>query len=200
MEGLPASVDLTKVADDTIVTANLVPLTRGLAHERIDSKWWELPGVSKEKKRAENDYHWKWAKRLGEIRNDRWHGAVAIQTDDGDVHGAMVYWVNGVSFVESEKGAIRVEALATAPRNRPWLVKSPLYRGVGERLLLWASAQSYLLGFEGRVNLVAFDEKRTISFYLSRGFEEVGYEDELPRFELSRRAALDWLQEQGFEL
>lgn len=200
MEGLPEKVELTSVADNAVVGANLVALTRRLAHDRIDSKWWELPGVSKEKKRAENDYDWRWAKRLGELRNDRWHEAVAVQTDDGDVQGAILYWLNGVSFVESDKGAIRVDALATAPRNRAWLVDAPLFRGVGERLLLRAAVQSYRLGFGGRVSLVAFDEMKTVSFYVNRGFEAVGYDEELPRLELSSAAALEWLREKGVEL
>lgn len=200
MENLPDKVELTRAADDAPISANLVTLSRSLAHAQIDSKWWELPGVSRDERRAENDYHWRWAKRLGELKNDRWHEAAAVQTDDGDIQGAILYWINGVSYVDKDKGAVSVEAIATAPRNRAWLVDSPVYRGVGERLLLRAVAHSYLLGFAGRVNLVAFDDAKTVSFYLNRRFEAVGYEDELPRLELSPEAAANWVREKGYEL
>lgn len=201
MEGLPERIELANVATGATITANLVTLTRHLAQDELDSKWWELPGVSKSERRGENDHSWNWAKRLGELRNDRWHEAVAAQTDDGDIQGAILYWINGKSLVEEERGAVHVEALATAPRNRPWLAPSALYRGVGEGLLLRAAAHSYLLGLEGRTNLIAFDDARTISFYENRGFAVVGRDDDdLPMLELTPGAARDWLREEGYDL
>jgi hypothetical protein len=200
MDGLPQRIELTRVADGATVLANLVKLTRRLAHEQLDSKWWLLPGVSKTERRKENDHSWNWAKRLGELRNDQWHEAVAVQTDDGQIQGAILYRTDAKSFVAEDQGAVYVEALATAPRNRPWLVESPLYRGVGEGLLLRAITHSYLLGLEGRTNLVAFDDDRTIKFYTNRSFALVGYDDELPMFELTPEAAKIWLLEEGFEL
>jgi hypothetical protein len=104
------------------------------------------------------------------------------------------------SFVNETDGAIYVEGLAAAPRNPPWLTDSPMYRGVGEELLLTAVRHSYLIGFEGRVNLVACNEPKTISFYENRGFSIVGHEEELPQLELSPSAAIALLRRGGYDL
>jgi hypothetical protein len=141
---LPNEIDLVRAADNHIVQARFVRLTRPVAKVKIDATWWQDLGPSTEMRKKENDNSWHWAKRLGELRNDRWHESFAIETQDGNIQGAILYWLNTRSFVESEKGAVYLEALATAPRNRPWLVSSPLYRGVGENLLLRAAVHSYI--------------------------------------------------------
>jgi hypothetical protein len=125
-----------------------VKLTLELAQAQIDGQWWASLGVPKNVREKESDYAWRWAKRLGELKNDRWHEAVAIQTDDGKNQGAML-WSNTKSFMDEGNGAIYIEALATAPRNRAWLVSSPRYRGVGTALVLRAVSHSYLLGLKG---------------------------------------------------
>jgi hypothetical protein len=71
---------------------------------------------------------------------------------------------------------------------------------VGESLLLRAVLHSYRLGLQGRVNLVAFDDERTLSFYHNRGFQDAGEEDGLPRLELSSKEAVNWLREEGFDV
>ncbi len=57
-----------------------------------------------DERKKENDHDWKWAKRLGELRNDRWHEAVAAQTDDGDLQGEILYLTNAKSFIEDLQG------------------------------------------------------------------------------------------------
>jgi hypothetical protein len=141
---LPNEIDLVRAADNHIVQARFVRLTRPVAKVKIDATWWQDLGASTEMRKKENDNSWHWAKRLGDLRNDRWHESFAIEAQDGNIQGAILYWLNTRSFVESEKGAVYLEALATAPRNRPWLVSSPLYRGVGENLLLRAAVHSYI--------------------------------------------------------
>lgn len=201
MHQLPDRIRLIKVADNTIVTATIVKLTRNLAQAKIDGNWWEMLGVSTVKRQQEDDHNWRWAKRVGELKNDRWHEAVAVQTEDDNVQGAILYRLNTKSFVEQGQGAVYVEALATAPRNRPWLVASTLYRGVGENLLLRAVIHSYSLGLEGRVNLVSFNSPRTITFYEKRGLIVVGYEDDgLSQLELAPNAATAWLREEGYDI
>ena len=113
--------------------------------------------------------------------------------------------MNTLSFVEENAEAIFVELLATAPRNRDWLVTTPAYRGVGSGLLRTVVIHSYHLGLEGRVNLVATTDTNSISFYEGKGFVLVGYdgdedEEKLPRFELGADAAQQWLREEGYEL
>ncbi len=134
------------------------------------------------------------------MKNDRWYEAVAVQTDDENVQGAILYWLNTTSFIDQGQGAVYVQALATAPRNRPWLVSAPLYRGTGDALLFRAVVHSYLLGLKGIVNLEAFDDPRLLKFYERRGFSVVGREDELPKLELGATEAASWLREGGFEI
>lgn len=156
--------------------------------------------VSKTLRQQENDHHWQWAKRIGELRNNRWFEAVAAVTDDSEVQGAILYQFNANSFVDDSKLTVFVEAMATAPRNRPWLVQNASYRGVGTKLLFKAVCNSYVQGYEGRVNLLAFDDERTLTFYQHRGFELVGYDDELPMLELKQEAAYRWLRKEGYEV
>ncbi|HEY6802438.1 MAG TPA: hypothetical protein VI306_02560 [Pyrinomonadaceae bacterium] len=197
---LPNEIDLVRAEDNYVVEARFVRLSRTIAKTKIDGTWWQDLDAPTEMRKRENDNSWHWASRLGELRNSRWHEAFAIETLDGDIQGAILYWLNARSFVESEKGAVYVEALSTAPRNRSWLVSSPLYRGVGEGLLVRAAFHSYVVGLEGRVNLLSFRDERTISFYTKRGVESVGEEDGLEQMELSPTEAFRWLRDEGYDL
>jgi hypothetical protein len=133
------------------------------------------------------------------VRNNKWYETTAIQTAGGVIQGAIQYRIDGRSFVSAE-GVVSVEGLATAPWNRPWLVSRPQFRGVGEGLLIRAALHSYLLGFDGRVNLIAFDDARTLEFYQGRGFSLIGHEQGFPLLEIMPDAATAWLQEEGYEI
>ncbi|MEI8021455.1 MAG: GNAT family N-acetyltransferase [Schlesneria sp.] len=203
----PKILEITRVADGTTIDVILVPLTRKLASLQIDTKWWQIPGVPEKVRSQEIDHGYKWAKRIGELtsNNSRWYRAIAVQTDDDNIQGAMIYWLNTRSFIHQNEGAIFVESLATAPCNRERIVTLPEYRGVGTGLLLAAVIHSYKLGLGGRVNLNSTNDPRTISFYETRGFVHCGYdgdedEEKLPRFELSAEAAQKWLNDEGYEL
>jgi hypothetical protein len=197
---LPDKINVRREADRLTVEARIVELTRPLAKSKIDVNWWQDLGVPTQIRKNENDNSWQWAKRLGELRQNRWHEAVAVETEDGEIQGAILYWLNTGSLVDREKGAVHVEALATAPRNRPWLVSSPVYRGIGENLLLRTTLHSYVVGFKGRLNLLSFPDERTISFYENRRFEIVGEDDGLVQMELPSSKALEWLREEGYDL
>jgi hypothetical protein len=112
----------------------------------------------------------------------------------------MVYRLDAKSFIDTSFGAVNIEALATAPRNRPRLVQNPLYRGVGCGLLLRAVCHSYLLGFGGRVNLLAFDRPETVEFYQSRGFQIVPLEEDGPFLEVTPEQAVVWLKREGYRI
>ena len=204
MKIVPETIELIRIADDEAIEAGVISLTRKLAQTEIDTKWWQTPEISKSRRSQENDHGWQWSKRLGELRADRWHSALAVQTGDGRIQGAILYHLDTLSFVETGIGAVYIEAVATAPQNRPWFVSAPLYRGVGSCLVLCAVIHSYRLGLGGRVNLVSANDPRTIEFYNRRGFTpagddgEVG-EEKLPRFELDANAAQRWLREEGYE-
>lgn len=202
---VPDVIEITRVADGETVEASVVKLTRQLAQTEIDTKWWQLTGIPKNLREKEMDHGYKWSKRIGELVNNRWCDTRGVQTDDGRIQGAVLYWLNKLSFVEENAGAIFVESLATAPRNRDWLVTTPAYRGVGSGLLRSVVIHSYLLGLGGRVNLFAANDAASISFYMAKGFMLAGYdgdedEEKLPRLELSAKAAQRWLRVEGYEL
>ena len=200
---MPETIEITEASTGLSVVATVVPLTTRTAKQKIDSKWWVLPEVPKRQRELENDHHWRWGDQLGKLVHKQWHEAVAIQTDDGTVQGATLYLLNTRSFTDHDLGAVFVQAIATAPHNRLGLVKSPLYRGVGEALLLRAVAHSYKLGLGGRVNLLAFNDTALIAFYKSRGFTIVGYDgvgdEKLPKLELTSDATQIWLRAEGYE-
>ena len=98
------------------------------------------------------------------------------------------------AFVQSER-AIFVDRLATVPRNRQGLVKTPVFRGAGNGLLTYAIALSYSLGFSGRVNLIPVANEE---FYTQRGFLPTNVAmDEDVVFEIPADQALDFLQDRG---
>lgn len=121
-------------------------------------------------------------------------------TGDGEAQGAMACRIDALSFLDAAQGAVFIDRLATAPRNREWLVEKPHYRGIGEGLILHAVAQSYELGLNGRVTLLAFDTPRVQRFYKNRGFQHVGAEEGMEMFELIPATATDWLRKEGYDL
>jgi GNAT superfamily N-acetyltransferase len=200
MDPLPAKAHLVETAVGSTVSCEILKLTRELAKVGIDAKWWRLPGVSAADRKLENDHNWKWAKAVGEVRTQRWYETLAVQTADGDIQGAIQYRIDGKSFVSRDDPAVYVDGLATAPWNRAWLVGVPRFRGVGKSLLRRAAYHSYALGLNGRVNLIAFDDDRTLGFYRKCGFEIVGNDEGSPMLEIAPQAARDWLRDGGYDL
>ena len=169
---LPDDVTLFGVRQNREVQATLVKLTRNLAADRIDGEWWKLE-VSKSLREQEGDHHWLWRKIVGEHRNDRSWETLAVQSTSGAIEGAIAYRIDALSQIDSGDGTVYADRLATAPRNRPWLVDAPSYQGVGTVLLLAAVRHSYLLGLGGRVWLTSLPSERTREFYVRRGFEMI---------------------------
>ena len=195
---LPDDITLFDVRRGSSVGATLVPLTRELAATAIDGKWWKIE-APKRARDQEEDHHWVWRKLVGEHRNDLAWEALAVQNSDDDVEGAILYRVDARSQIEAGKGAIFGDRLATAPWNRPWLVSSPRYRGVGSALLLAAVRHSYALGLNGRVSLISLPSERTRGFYGKRGFRLIS-EDQHGNimYELPTEAALSWLKRERY--
>src|SRR2546425_376566 len=120
---LPGIASITDLHRGIEVDTQIVELSRAVAQTQIDGKWWVLPGVSSSRRREENDHHWRWAKLVGEHRNDlKWENACVV-LGDGDVEGAVQYRIDTFSFRDSGAPAVFVDRLATAPHNRPWLVQ-----------------------------------------------------------------------------
>lgn len=195
---LPEAIAIFNVAREVRVRAQLVRLDRTLAAQQIDGTWWKIE-VSSRLRSKEADTHWTWRKLIGEIRSDSNWDAFAIKSASGNVEGAMTYRIDAKSQLELGVGVVYVDRLATAPRNRPWLVDPPKYKGIGSVLLLAAVRESYALGFGGRVWLTSLPSEQTRQFYRNRGFREIFKdEDGMIDFELPIKRAEEWLQQAGY--
>ncbi len=195
---LPDDVTLFSVPRNAEELATLVRLTRHLAADRIDGEWWELE-VSRKLRAEEGDHHWRWRQIVGQHRADRAWETLAVQSAGGAIEGAIAYRIDALSQIDSGEGAVYADRLATAPRNRPWLVKAPTYRGAGSALVLAAVRHSYLLGLGGRVWLTSLPSEQTRDFYAKRGFRVTfEREDGTLDFELPTAVAVAWLEEEGY--
>jgi hypothetical protein len=199
MHGLPDCISLFECRSGQECVGRLTRLTRELAAAKIDGRWWDIqrkPGINLDK---EGDHHWAWRKLVGAHRNDLVWEFAAVLTDDGEIQGAIGYRIDFKSFLAPDLTSVYVDRLAAAPRNRPWLVEDPSYRGAGTGLLLRAVCHSYLLGLGGRVNLVSLPSERTRQFYEGRGLIPVREDKHgSVEYELSEQAAQQWLQHEGY--
>ena len=195
---LPDDVTLFSVQRNAQVQAKLVRLTRDLAAKQIDGAWWSLE-VSKTIREKEDDHHWLWRKVVGEHQNHRSWEAVAVQSANGEVEGAITYRIDAKSQLNNGTGAVYVDRIAAAPRNRPWLVSPPSYRGVGTVLLLAAVRHSYSLGLGGQVWLSSLPSERTRQFYANKRFEVIFNDDNgMLDLELPTASAVAWLEAEGY--
>ena len=195
---LPDDIKIFNTQRQSLVRAKLVRLTRELAATKIDGTWWKIP-ASKEERDAEGDHHWSWRKLIGMYRNQLAWEALAVQSAGGEVEGAMLYRIDARSQIDIGEGAVYIDRIATAPRNRPWLAGTPKYKRVGTNLMLAAVRQSYALGLGGRVWLTSLPSERTREFYRKWGFEVI-FEDEdgMIDFELPCATAERRLRSEGY--
>ncbi len=175
---LPAPVTLTRCDSGVPVTARLLALNTKLAKTKINGAWWVGIGVSKTRHGEEGDHHWDWAAEVGKHHNKLYFESVAIQSADNAVQGAAIYRLDGRSAIAEGAGAVLLHWLATAPRNRSWLVARPEFRGVGTNLIRWAAYHSLHLGFGGRIVLASLPSPRTTAFYESLGFLRTSAEED----------------------
>lgn len=198
MLDLPEEIDILDVAKNVRVKARLIRLTRELAAKEIDGTWWNLP-ASKSVRKEEGDNHWLWRKIVGENHAKLTWEALAVQTSSGSIEGAIAYRIDAQSQLQGGEGAVYVDRIAAAPRNRPWVVDPPKYRGIGSVLMLAAVRHSYLLGLGGRVWLKSLPSERTRKFYRDCGFEVIFQDsDGMIDFELPAAAAEKWLEKRGY--
>ncbi|TWU33451.1 hypothetical protein Q31b_57680 [Novipirellula aureliae] len=197
---LPYSVNLTDANTGQLVEAEIVELNRKLAKSKIDGQWWKIK-AGRTTRSHEEDHHWQWLKVIGEQRTNLAYQAIAVQTPDQEVQGAATYFIDSLSRLEEGEGAVNLDRIATAPRNRPWLCEPPCFRGVGYCLLLSVVRHSYLLGLGGRVWLTSLPNQKTHDFYLARGFQVIlEDEDGILDFEIPTSAARSWLDSEGYPI
>lgn len=191
-------IQIWRNSDNDFNEAYIIELTREIAQTKIDGRWWLLADVPKSERNKENDNHWNWTKNVGSHRNQLTWQCIAVLSTVNEIEGAMIMRFDVKSRIETDQGCVYIDLLATAPRNRDWLVKYPIYKGVGSELLYWAVRKSYELGFNGRVALDADAKPKTLEFYENRGFQNVvAIHDGLIGYELSSEVAEDWVIDRG---
>ncbi len=194
-------IKLWRIDKNDFVDASLIELTRNIAQTEIDAKWWQLPDVPTSKRKAENDNHWNWTRNVGSHRNQILWECVAVLSVEEKIEGAMIMRFDLKSRLEENQGCVYIDYLATAPRNRAWLVENPVYKGVGTELVYWAVRQSFAAGFNGRVSLDADPKPETLEFYQSRGFIAVEpFNEGLEGYELAADFAEEWAKQRNEDI
>lgn len=192
---LPTLVELTFCASGEKEPARIETLDREAAKTHIDIDWWNDLTSTLRDPADEPDRHWKWRVILSAVQNKPFFHAKCVKTINNAIQAAMLFRVDQMSVLSKGMRAVFVDRLATAPRNRENLVETPIFRGGGTGLLVYAIAQSYFLGFEGRVSLFPVANE---DFYSKMGFiptDELVGDDRL--FELPAERALDSLRTRG---
>lgn len=162
-------LEILRADNNRLVDAHIIELTKKVALERIDQVWWAESNLTAAF-RNEGDAHWKWENIVSSYSRNLLHECVALLSKENYLEGAMAYQLDFKSKIEKDKGSLYVGWLATAPRNRNWLVSKPLYKGIGSMLLYWAVCESYASGLGGRVSLQSLPTPSTVKFYENKGF------------------------------
>ncbi len=193
------NVTIFRAADSAPENAKLVRLTPDAAREKIDNLWWDEPNLPVTPRR-EADRHWYWETIARQYGTDSLHSCVGIVSAQEYWEGAMAYAFDAKSRLKSGAGSVYVGWLASAPRNRPWLVGQPEYKGIGSALLYFAVKESYSAGLGGRVTLESLPTAATLAFYAHKGFIRTDLSQTvtgLVDYELPQAAALAWLRKEG---
>lgn len=193
------AIEIMKAADDVKVGAKIVQLTTEMARDKIDAVWWAEKDLS-EYRVLEGDSHWPWMDVVSENSRGVLQACAAILSEENYLEGAMTYRFDYRSKLEAGQGALYVGFLATAPRNRNWLTRNPVYKGIGSTLLYWAVQESHNFGLHGRVVLQSLPTANTMQFYYNKGFVRTDLTQPttgLVDFELPESAAVAWLKKEG---
>jgi hypothetical protein len=172
---LPKLTTLFFAPTGQYVEAQIVELTAALAERQIHRGWWMDDNLLEQFDPPPIDRHWNW-NEMGIEYDGRPLVAekVAIVTGDQAVQGAMMISAEPVpSVLSSAAGALFVELLFTAPRNRPPLRRdgNAFFLGVGTELLTWGAWLSREKGYEGRLLLDGSPEY--VGWYEKRGLQKL---------------------------
>lgn len=167
MIDLPNRLRLVDCQTKKIEIGTIEPLDRETAKRGIDAAWWDDSLDTLSALGDEPDSHWEWRELVSTFQNKPAFRARCVKCSRGRVHGAMLLRVDAKSALDPGEKAVFVDRIATAPWNRDRVARSPLLRGSGTGLLVYATALSYSLGFGGRVSLIPIANQ---NFYANRGF------------------------------
>lgn len=192
---LPKFIELKYGSCGLTEQATIESLDREIAKVKIDSNWWRPMTEFISDLKDEPDSEWRWRDLVSRAQNKPFFRARCVKSVNGEIQAALLLRVDAKSVLVEGEGAVFIDRLATAPWNRPNLTKSPVYRGGGTGLIIYAIALSYSLAFQGRVNLSAVAND---GFYSQLGFRAVQqdqYGDVL--FEIPEERARALLVERG---
>jgi hypothetical protein len=157
------------------VEAHIMELTPALAERRIHQDWWNDPSLRDQLHPPPIDLRWNWNAMKIEYGDSTLAAEnVAIVTGDRAVQGAMMVSTEPISSrLVPGAGALLVELLFTAPRNRPALRRDgkPFFLGVGTELLSWAAWLSRKESHSGRLALDASPDY--VGWYEKRGLQKL---------------------------
>jgi hypothetical protein len=192
---LPIDANLKECHNAALERAKVVSLDRETAKTKIDGVWWREIAEFIAPPSDELDHHWRWRDLISIQQNQPGVRAACVQTMDAEVQAAILLRITGDSALEENAGAVFIDRLATAPRNRANLVRNPRFRGAGTALINYSIVLSHSLGYAGRVNLYVAGSE---AFYRSLGFvpTSVVHEDGT-LFELPTAAATQWIVQRG---
>jgi hypothetical protein len=166
------------------VQARIVELTADLAKHQIHRAWWTDAALLDRFDPTPIDRHWNWNEDVIEYDGSPLAAErFAIVTDDQAVQGAMMVSADPISSLLAPAtglsigtGALFVELLFTAPRNRPALRRdgNPFFQGVGLKLLAFAARLSRERDQDGR--LVLHGSPDYEPWYEKRGLQKLGVE------------------------
>ena len=139
--------------------------------------------------------HWNWAVKAVERSSLLAFRSYGIEAD-GKMQGLMMVCLTGKnSRLDSDKGKplVYVDFVETAPWNAKEFAASPVYKGVGVRLIQAAARLSIDEGFSGRVGLHSLPQSRrfyTIACEMAALGPDASYGN-LEYFELTAAKAAD---------
>jgi hypothetical protein len=200
---LPHVIEIRSCGSGVLIPAEIIRLTPDLARHHIDLVWWNdlklLDGIDLEDPSQVQDKHWSWEEFVESFGSYVDVECVAVRTSDNRIQGAMILYMGADSFFEDGQKAAEIERIATRPCNRPTLVSDPEHSGVGAALFVWGLFQSYLEGWEGRLNLYALD--KAVEWYQGNGMLLTGAvdpEESLPQLEMLKATSLSRLRAKGY--
>ncbi|MDP9009874.1 MAG: hypothetical protein M3N91_14395 [Pseudomonadota bacterium] len=162
-----------------------------LEARRADFESWEAAAEG-----DAQDSHWHWAEKAVDASTSMADETYAIECAD-ETQGLMLVTSAAFARLEIQRGReiVYIELIATAPWNRPRLVKKAArYKGVGRALIAEAINLSYQLEFNGRLGLHSLPQSQ--SWYRDVAqFTDMGYDDEkgMQYFEVTEAQAKAFL-------
>jgi len=142
------------------------------------------------------DSHWQWAEKAVDASTSMADETYAIECA-GETQGLMLVTSAAFARLEVQRGRaiVYIELIATAPWNRPRLVKEEArYKGVGRVLVAEAINLSYQLEFNGRLGLHSLPQSQSWYRDVAK-FTDLGYDEDkrMKYFEVTEAQATAFL-------